>query len=266
MATVAGALTAAGPAQAATLTRIDIGSPNTTAFLLNGTLVGGELLKLQAEVAKLPPSGRVAVVLDSPGGLVAEGLKLGRFFYEAKIATFVFTGGIGCHSACSLAFLGGRDAATGKRLRVMMSGAQLGFHQFGAKFDPSKTYKQKDMSAVVEDAHRVMDTIIGYLSDIGEDLAFLPLMLQGAARIDTFVNDDAALMRGIHIMEQKPSASSIRAISTSGWCRRESGHENIVSSAPHPCAVVAALMARLRCCSAPARPPRSSSPCTHRQR
>ena len=95
VATVAGALTAAGPAQAATLTRIDIGSPNSTAFLLNGTLVGGELLKLQAEVAKLPPSGRIAVVLDSPGGLVAEGLKLGQFFYEAKIATFVFAGGIG---------------------------------------------------------------------------------------------------------------------------------------------------------------------------
>ena len=106
-------------------------------------LVGGELLKLQAEVAKLPPDRRVAVILDSPGGLVAEGLKLGQFFHEAKIATFVFAGGIGCHSACSLAFLGGRDAATGKRLRVMMSGAQLGFHQFGAKFDPAKTYNRR---------------------------------------------------------------------------------------------------------------------------
>ena len=62
-AAVVGAL-AAGPAQAADLTRVEIGSPNTTAFLLSGMLVGGELLKLQAEVAKLPPSGRIAVILD----------------------------------------------------------------------------------------------------------------------------------------------------------------------------------------------------------
>jgi hypothetical protein len=200
-AAVVGAL-AASPAQAANLTRVEIGSPNTTAFLLSGMLVGGELLKLQAEVAKLPPTGRIAVILDSPGGLVAEGLKLGQFFYEAKIATFVFAGGIGCHSACSLAFLGGRDAATGKRLRVMMSGAQLGFHQFGVRFDPAKTYKQKDMSAVVEDAHRVMDAIVGYLADIGEDLAFLPLMLRAPHESMTFLGDDAALMRGIHVMQR----------------------------------------------------------------
>ena len=193
----------AAPAQAATLTRVEIGSPSTTAFLLGGRLVGGELLALQAEVSKLPPDRRVAVILDSQGGLITEGLKLGRFFHDAKIATFVFTGGIGCHSACALAFLGGRDAATGKRLRVMMSGAQLGFHQFGAKFDPAKTYGKKDMAMVVEDTHRVMDSIIGYLHAIGEDLAFLPLMLRAPHEAITLVNDDEALMKGIHVMEQK---------------------------------------------------------------
>jgi hypothetical protein len=193
----------AAPAQAAKLTRMEIGSPNTTAFLLGGQLVGGELLALQAEVARLPPNRRVAVILDSPGGLVTEGLKLGRFFHDAKIATFVFTGGIGCHSACALAFLGGRDAATSKPLRVMMSGARLGFHQFGAKFDPAKTYSKKDMTTVVEDTQRVMDSIIVYLHAIHEDLAFLPLMLRAPHEAMTLVNDDEALMRGIHVMEQK---------------------------------------------------------------
>ena len=193
----------AAPAQAATLTRIEIGSPNTTAFMLGGQIVGGELLALQAEVAKLPPDRRVAVILDSPGGLVAEGLKLGRFFHDTKIATFVFAGGIGCHSACALAFLGGRDSVSGKRLRVMMSGARLGFHQFGAKFDPAKTYSKKDMATVVEDTHRVMDNIIGYLHAIGEDLAFLPLMLRAPHEAIMLVSDDEALMKGIHVMEQK---------------------------------------------------------------
>lgn len=191
------------PAEAAKVSRMETGSPNTITFLLSGQLVGGELLELQAEVAKLPPNQRVAIILDSPGGLISEGLKLGRFFHDAKIATFVFAVGTGCHSACALAFLGGRDAATGKRLRVMMSGARLGFHQFGAKFDPDKTYKQKDMSAVVEDAQRVMDSIIGYLHAIGDDLAFLPLMLQAPHEAITLVSDDQALMRNIHVMEQK---------------------------------------------------------------
>jgi hypothetical protein len=190
------------PAQSASLTRVEIGRPNTAAFLLAGPLVGGEILTLQAEVAKLPPNHRVAVILDSPGGLMAEGLKLGRFFYDAKIATYVFAGSVGCHSACSLAFLGGRDAASGKPLRVKMSGAQLGFHQFAAMFDPSKTYKQKDMHEAVAQAQRVMDTVIGYLNDIGEDLSFLPLMLRAPHEGVTLVDDDRALMLGIHVLQR----------------------------------------------------------------
>ena len=191
------------PAQAAKVSRIETGSPNTITFLMGGPILEGDLLSLQSEIAKLAPDQRVAVVLNSPGGLISEGLKLGRFFYEAKISTFVFTGGIGCHSACALAFLGGRDATTGKRLRVMMSGSRLGFHQFGAKFDPSKTYRQKDMNGVVEEAQRVIDSILGYLRAIGEDISFLPLMLRAPHEAITLVNDDEALMRGIHIMEQK---------------------------------------------------------------
>ena len=85
----------------------------------------------------------------------------------------------------------------------MMSGARLGFHQFGAKFDPAKTYSKKDMSAVVGDTQRVIDSIIGYLHAIHEDLAFLPLMLRAPYEAMTLVSDDEALMRGIHVMEQK---------------------------------------------------------------
>jgi hypothetical protein len=215
-----------GAAAAAKITRIETGSPNTVTFRLYGKMVGGELQALQAEVAKLPPGQRVALVLESPGGLIAEGLKLGRYFHDAKIATFVFAGGNGCHSACALAFLGGRDAATGKRLRVMMSGARLGFHQFSAKFDPAKTYRQKDMNRVVADAQRVMDSIVGYLHAIGEDLSFLRLMLRAPHEAMTLVNDEDALKRGIHVMEQ----NSQRIIDPA-----ENARQRVISqSAPHP--------------------------------
>jgi hypothetical protein len=204
---VAGAIAGSSPAIAAILTQVDYGHPNTTTFLLSGSLTGGEQAKLQVEVARLPPTRRIAIILNSPGGLLAEGLRLGRFFHDAKIATYVFAGGIGCHSACSLAFLGGRDAATGKPLRVMMSGARLGFHQFSARFDPGRSYTQKDMSAAVEDAHRVMDSIIGYLRAIDEDLSFLTLMLKAPHESIALLSDDAATQRGIQVL--RGSAQSL---------------------------------------------------------
>jgi hypothetical protein len=197
----------ASPAAAANLTQIEYGNPGTSTFLLSGPLTGGEQAKLQVEVAKLPPTRRIAIVLNSPGGLLVEGLRLGRFFHDAKIATYVFAGGIGCHSACSLAFLGGRDSATGKPLRVMMAGARLGFHQFSARFDPARNYTQKDMNAAVEDAHRVMDSIIGYLRAIDEDLSFLTLMLKAPHESIALLSEDAATQRGIQVL--RGSAQSL---------------------------------------------------------
>jgi hypothetical protein len=203
-------LLAAFPVQAATLKRVDFGAPSTATFLLSGLLVGGELSKLQAEVGKLPPSQRIVVILDSPGGLLVEGLRLGKFFHDARIATLVAAGGIGCHSACSLAFLGGRDAVTGKRQRAMMSGAKLGFHQFSARFDPGRTYTQKDMSVAVEEAHRVMDAIIGYLRSIDEDLSFLTLMLKAPHESMTLLDEEGAIKRGIEVLGRSaPTAANM---------------------------------------------------------
>jgi hypothetical protein len=47
-----------------------------------------------------------------------------------------------------------------------------------------------------------MDAVIGYLHDIGEDLAFLPLMLRAPHESITLVDDDQALMLGIHVLER----------------------------------------------------------------
>ena len=59
------------------------------------------------------------------------------------------------------------------------------------------------MSAVVEDAHRVMDAIIGYLADIGEDLAFLPLMLRAPHEVDHVPGRRCRPHAGIHVMERE---------------------------------------------------------------
>ena len=111
-------------ARAANVAEVNAGRSDLTVFLLEGAIQGGETLSLEGLVGKLPPNKSAAIILDSPGGSLLEGMKLGRFFYRARIATFVLGYGGGCHSACALAFLGGRD----RDRRPSRSGAQ---HQTG---------------------------------------------------------------------------------------------------------------------------------------
>lgn len=47
------------------------------------------------------------VIFDSGGGNPFGAMQIGRFIRNARLDTFVPSGGIGCHSACTLAFLGG---------------------------------------------------------------------------------------------------------------------------------------------------------------
>ena len=57
---------------------IDIGLPNTIAVKMTGPFTGNEILRLKAVIADLPPTKRVVVLLDSPGGAVVQGEALGR--------------------------------------------------------------------------------------------------------------------------------------------------------------------------------------------
>jgi hypothetical protein len=74
---------------------------------------------------------RYTVRLDSPGGLLLEGMKLGNVIRDRAIETFI-SRGEECASACTLAFLGGTIPYTtltgiGRRMEF---GAALGFHGF----------------------------------------------------------------------------------------------------------------------------------------
>ena len=61
---------------------IDIGLPHTTVFMVSGPFDGKEILKLKAAIAGIPAQKRIVVLLDSPGGLVAQGAELGEYFGE----------------------------------------------------------------------------------------------------------------------------------------------------------------------------------------
>src|SRR5262249_56185114 len=143
---------------------------------MEGMVRGGETLAPEGAVGRLPPNRSVAVILNSPGGNLDEGMTLGRFFHRARISTFVLGYGGGCYSACAIAFLGGRDH-DGRPSRVKMTGGSLGFHQFRRVRDPAKA-NQKFTKADIEMegaiTRRTPLSIIEYLSDIREGLPFLP--------------------------------------------------------------------------------------------
>jgi hypothetical protein len=198
------ALGTAPPAAAATFDRLDIGRPDIAIFVMNGPMVEGDTVRLEREISLLPANLPVAMVLNSPGGKLNEGISLGRFFYSAKIPTFVLGFGGGCHSACSLAFLGGRDRITGRPARFKMASGALGFHQFrpGAPSEEQRTkaYTKTDIDTIARQTRLQTFAIIAYLKAIGEDMSKLHLMLQAPTEKLRFVSNEEALALGIHIM------------------------------------------------------------------
>ena len=113
------------------------------AILLKGKIDLGDTFDLQVYIASLPKKPSIVVYLNSPGGNLAEGMRLGRFFYQNKIETVVESK-TACTSACALAFLGGRDNGSGKPRRTKFSTAGLGFHSFSREFDEnSQLYRRR---------------------------------------------------------------------------------------------------------------------------
>ncbi len=207
----------ANRAGAANVIEVNSGRPDLSVFLLDGTIQGGETLALEWLVGKMPPNKSAAIILNSRGGNLLEGMKLGRFFYRARIATFVLGYGGGCHSACSIAFLGGRDLA-GRPSRTKMTGGALGFHQFNrprTAEEAAKKYTKSDMEDELLATSTAALSIIEYLSDIREDMSFLHLMLKAPASQMTLLSNEDAVTYGIHVMnessEQIINSAGIRA-------------------------------------------------------
>jgi hypothetical protein len=199
------ALLGVPPADAAEIARAQFSIPGLSdpvAFRYHGPVAAGDLLKLQSQIAALPPDSVVAVLLQSDGGSIAEGLALGRFFHRAKIITVVGPG-TGCHSACSSAFLGGRNPKTGKHMRIKSSSGLLGFHQFRLMFDPNKKYAKKDYDDAVAAVQEITYGLITYFKDIEEDLTFLPFMMRAPNEQIRLLSNEDAIASGIHVLNEQ---------------------------------------------------------------
>jgi hypothetical protein len=158
------------------VTRIDIGLPNTAVFHVVGEYDGQEILRFKSAIADVPPTVRIVAALNSPGGRLDQGIELGKFFYSARIATLVLAGDI-CASSCTNAFFGGRDPHTGKPMRILASGAKLGFHNFKSYDKEEKAYTKAEIINRSRNSQKVVYEWISYLKSVEAPVKAIALSL-----------------------------------------------------------------------------------------
>jgi hypothetical protein len=182
--------------------KIDIGLPNTVTLMVRGQYNGNEILRLKAAIADIEPGKRIIAVLDSPGGNVVQGEALGRFFYDAKIPTLVLAGSL-CASACTYAFLGGRDPITGNPLRILASGAKLGFHNFAATGLPEKVYTKAELENISRETQQLVYRNLLHLTHVKAPLAVLKLNTGTKFESVNFITEGDALDYGIAVLNRE---------------------------------------------------------------
>ena len=129
-------------------------------------------------------------------------MALGRFFHRAKIRTIVAGAGVTCTSACTTAFLGGRDPETGKPWRAKGSTARLGFHSFKVDW-ADKDYTAQDMSMAVARTQRMTLQMADYMKDVDASLGFLRARLKAPATGMNYMSNEEALSLGLYVINDK---------------------------------------------------------------
>jgi len=130
------------------------GKPGVCLLTLKGQIRAGDADRLLATPLRGPQKPEEyedgawkTVCLDSPGGSLAEGLKIAQYVVDQGLGTVV-DDGAECLSACALVFMFGTafqieaNALTNRRLHV---GGRLGFHRPALTLDRSRTYSVDDV-------------------------------------------------------------------------------------------------------------------------
>jgi hypothetical protein len=125
-------------------------------LLATGTITPGVSEALAAEVDKRGDYIKT-VVLNSPGGAVAEALAMGRLIRERKFATEVEAGKT-CASSCPLVFAGGVERRAGDK-------AAIGVHQVAAMASADDPPRDE-----MDVAQRISAQCQRYLGDMGVSL------------------------------------------------------------------------------------------------
>jgi hypothetical protein len=191
----------AQPAGALEISRHAKDSAETHAIQLKGKIDDGDTYELQVYIAGLSKKPNIVAYLNSGGGNLREGMRLGRFFFQNKIETVVESK-TQCASACGLAFLGGRDEA-GKPRRTKASTGGVGFHSFSREFDKDKNYSADDLKTVVQITQNQVAVVAEYLKAVNADLDLLRIMLRAQSNDMNYLSNDDALTFNIRVWDEK---------------------------------------------------------------
>jgi hypothetical protein len=126
-------------------------------LMATGTITPGISEAFAAEVGRHGDYIKT-VVLNSPGGSVADALTMGRLIREKKFATEVEAGKY-CASSCPLVFAGGIERRAGDR-------AAIGVHQIAALSSAANGPPRDEMSV----AQNISARCQRYLADMGVNL------------------------------------------------------------------------------------------------
>jgi len=110
------------PVRGANLHWISIEDEIGDTVFFEGTIVEGDLQKLQQMVNMNHWKEKLVIMFHSPGGNVFEAIKIGRYIRHKKFITIVVDDNI-CYSACFFSFIGGI-------FRAIDPKGEIGVHQF----------------------------------------------------------------------------------------------------------------------------------------
>ena len=126
-------------------------------LMATGTITPGISENFAAEIGKRGDYIKT-VVLNSPGGSVADAMAMGRLIRERKFATEVGAGKY-CASSCPLVFAGGVERRSGDK-------AVIGVHQVAALSSPAAIVVRDEMGV----AQNISARCQRYLGDMGVNL------------------------------------------------------------------------------------------------
>lgn len=130
---------------------------------LTGTIGAGAAVRFAEEIAQRGEYVKT-VVLNSPGGSVADALEMGRLIREKGLSTQVDSGTL-CASSCPLVFAGGVERRAGRQ-------AAIGVHQiYAASLSTDPAQALAAAGVAMADAQRVTAKVTRQLAESGVDPA-----------------------------------------------------------------------------------------------
>jgi len=160
---------------------------------LTGLLESGDSDRLRDVLKALERPGRdggelATIELDSRGGALEEGLRVGRLFRQFGVTTIVGRNAR-CLSACALAFLGGATVAAAKIVpsRRLEIGGQLGFHAFHAGREEQSPDTTTSRAKGVAEGRAASAIIIAYAVEMGADPGLLARALVNPPEDVTYI-------------------------------------------------------------------------------